>query len=104
MKLLEKDVQRQILDYCKVMRIFVQRRNVAGVQRLNGGKYVQLGKRGMSDLWGIVRGVHFECEVKRPGKKPTPEQIEWLNDCAAAGARAFWADSLEQFIEGLKGL
>lgn len=102
MKPLEKDIQRAILDYCKAERIFVQRRNVAGVQKLSGNRYVQLGKKGMADLWGIVKGIHFECEVKRPGKKPTPEQIAWLNLCSIYGARAFWADSLEMFIQELK--
>lgn len=103
-KLLERDVQRLIVDYCKAHSIFVQRRNVAGVQKLSGNRYVQLGKRGQADLWGILRGVHWECEVKRPGEKPKPDQVEWLTDCAQAGARAFWADSLEMFIEGLRGL
>jgi hypothetical protein len=99
MKVLEKDIQRAILDYCKAHRLFVQRRNVAGVQKLNGGRYVKLGTRGMSDLWGIKNGTHWECEVKRPGCEPSDFQIAWLNDCQAAGARAFWCDSLDCFIE-----
>lgn len=99
-KILESDIQRTILAYCAVSRIFVKRRNVAGAQQLNGGRWVRLGTKGMSDLWGILKdGRHFECEVKAPGKKPTDDQLRWLDEVRAAGALAFWADSLDGFIE-----
>ena len=62
-KPLERDIQRAILDYCAAERIFVRRRNVAGKQRLSGGYYVNLGTKGMSDLWLIVKGHHVECEL-----------------------------------------
>ena len=104
MKILEKDIQRAILDYCKAHRLFVQRRNVAGIQKLSGNRYVRLGTRGQADLWGIKNGIHWECEVKRPGEEPSMHQIAWLNDCATAGARAFWTDSLDGFIEVMETL
>lgn len=96
----EKDIQKAILDYCHAMRIFVQRRNVAGIQKLNGDRYVRLGTKGMADLWGIAKsGRHWECEVKRPGNQPTPEQQQWLDNCAASGACAFWTASVDHFID-----
>lgn len=97
------EVQAPILDYCAKSGIFVERRNVAGAQKLHG-HWVKLGTKGQSDLWGILRnGRHFECEVKAKGEEPTGEQLEWLRKCAAAGALAFWCDSLEDFIEVMEG-
>lgn len=99
-KLRERDIQASILDYCAKTGIFAQRRNVAGMQRLTGGHYVRLGTKGEADIWGILRsGRHFECEVKIPGKEPSDEQRAWLEDCKAAGALAFWTDSLDDFMK-----
>lgn len=98
----ESAVQRAILDYCAAERIFVQRRNVAGVQRMTGGHYVRLGTKGQSDLWGILDGRHWECEVKKPGEIPTQAQLDWLVECARAGAVAFWCDSLDGFTEQIR--
>lgn len=104
-KPLERDVTRAILDYCAAERIFIRRRNVAGAQKLSGGRYVNLGKKGMSDLWGIMpkSGRHFECEVKREGETPRQNQEQWLAECADAGGLSFWCDSLEDFIEVMTG-
>ncbi len=102
-KPLERDIQRAILDYCAAHRIFVQRRNVAGMTKIKDS-YIRLGTRGQCDLWGIKNGMHWECEVKRQGKEPTPEQWKWIHMCWEAGARAFWCDSLEGFIENIEGL
>lgn len=101
----ERDIQASILDYCAKTGIFARRRNVAGMQRLTGGHYVRLGTKGEADIWFILPGGrHGECEVKRPGERPSPEQNEWLNVCALAGAYAFWVDSLDEFIEIIKRL
>lgn len=99
--MLERDVLALILDYCAAERIFVQRRNVGALKI--GKRFIRFAKPGQSDLWGILwNGRHFECEVKRPGKVPTDLQFGWLDECRALGAVAFWANSLEMFIDGLK--
>lgn len=98
----EADILRLILDWCKANRIFVRRRNVAGAQKLHGS-YVRLGNKGEADLWGILPGGrHFECELKKPGKEPGKEQLEWLSECRGAGAVAFWCDSLDEFVEWMQ--
>jgi len=99
----ERDVQAAIIDYCHAEGIFVRRRNVAGGQKLTGGRYVRLGTKGEADLWGILCGRHWECEVKRKGETPRTEQLAWLELCAQAGALAFWVDSLDDFIAIVTG-
>lgn len=99
----ERDIQQSILDYCAKAGIFARRRNVAGAQRMPDGSFVRLGTKGQSDIWGILKyGKHFECEIKRPGEEPSDTQMQWLRDCASAGALAFWTDNLDEFIEIVK--
>lgn len=95
----ESDIKADILDYCKKAGIFIQRRNVAGVQRLHG-HFVKLGTKGQADFYGVLKpsGRHFECELKKPGEVPSEEQKQWLADCEHHGALAFWTDSLDGFI------
>lgn len=52
---------------------------------------------GLPDLLIVLRGLAVFCEVKRPGQKPTPLQAHQLQEWQAAGAVAFWADSLDVF-------
>lgn len=93
-------IVKSILEYCEVSGIFARRRNIAGAQKLQSGNWVRLGTKGEADIWAILKGGrHVEIEVKKPGEKPTPEQFEWLRQCAAQGAFAFWCTSLDEFIE-----
>ena len=96
----ERDVVKVILDYCSAEGIFIHRRNV-GAMKIDQ-RYIRFAKRGSADLWGIYRGRHMECEVKRPGEVPTKEQYDWLNLCAEEGGISIWADSLDMFIQALK--
>lgn len=99
-KVLERDVKRAVLDYCAAERVFVQVRNVGAVKI--DKRFIRFAKPGQADLWFIMNGRHGECELKAPGKKPTDEQLRWLEECRAAGAIAFYADSLDMFIEKLR--
>jgi hypothetical protein len=57
------------------------------------------GVAGDPDLYGSVAGRHFEIEVKRPGKKPTPLQRERLKQWAVSGATVGVANSVEEALE-----
>lgn len=51
------------------------------------------------DYAGIKNGIYWTCEVKAIGKKPSQNQqytIDFWND---NGCSAFYADSLDMFIE-----
>lgn len=51
------------------------------------------------DYAGVRNGIYWTCEAKATGKKPTDNQqytiYFWINE----GCIAFWADSLDMFIE-----
>ena len=42
--------------------------------------------------------LHFHIEVKKPGKKPTPVQMEWMKTAAVDGVVVLWADSVEMMV------
>lgn len=45
-----------------------------------------MGVAGDPDLYGSIRGRHFEIEVKRPGCTPTELQLARLRDWERSGA------------------
>jgi hypothetical protein len=89
---------------CKVFR-----RNVGGEVRYYRGKrrFVSWGQPGAADLWGILpdkHSRHFECEIKRPGKRPRARQVKWLRTMNSPGTPAFWTDNLEDLERIIRAL
>jgi hypothetical protein len=76
---------------CKLVRWYDNETGVAkfGAARVKYG----LGK-GSADLVGIRRtdGRFVALELKKPGEKPMPHQLEWLAGVAFAGGLALWTD------------
>lgn len=60
--------------------------------------WVMLAKKGTPDRFFIMSGRIYFIEVKRRGKKPTPEQIERHDELRRAGAVIIVADSIDSFI------
>lgn len=60
-------------------------------------------KRGVSDIIGVLpkNGRALFLELKAPGKRPTPDQVQFLTEMAAAGALAFWADNARDVVARL---
>lgn len=96
----ERDMLRAFKSYMMSRGWIVFRRHVG--QFRVGDRKVVVEQRGASDLYGILTGplagVHFECEVKRPGAWPTPYQVAWLRVMNRAGARAFWCDRPSRLV------
>lgn len=58
------------------------------------------GRNGIPDtIAGCVGGGVVLIEFKRPGKRPTEQQMRRTGELRAAGARADWADSVERYRE-----
>lgn len=93
---LESDIQTQIVDYLRAQQA---RGRIVWFARCNGGSVLSMHKgrrsftrfyalylrgaepahKGMADLHGMLPGGrYFALEVKRPGEKPTPEQLAFL--------------------------
>ena len=77
----EKDVQAAIVDIARLLHwrsyhTFDSRKSEAGFPDLV-----------------LVRERVIYVEVKRSGQRPRPEQVEWLNALAAAGAEVYvWTE------------
>lgn len=108
---LESEVQASIVASLRGLRCEVFRRNVIAVpipaEGNSARRFVRAGEPGMSDLWGFypveTRGPavevaswnHFEIEAKRPGERPTLDQVLWLRRVNRLTGAAFWADSAD---------
>lgn len=105
MKLTEKQIQNQILDYlaylpgCKAwpnqsMGVYDPVRKTF---RRQGGHH----NRGVADIIGIYRGWMICIEVKSATGKLASHQAEFLEEMNQRGAIAFVARSLEDVIAKL---
>lgn len=105
----EKQLQDAILDYLNRRGHFAYRQN-AGMFFIKHGektRAIQVAIKGASDIIGVTTttdktkcGIAIAIEVKRPGGKPKPEQVEYINQYEKRGAYAFVTDSLE-YVMGL---
>lgn len=96
----ERDVQRAVMAACAAHGVAIYRRNT-GAMRNSAGRLVRFGRRGDTDLYGVVavgprRGMAVYVEVKQPGKRPTVDQVSRLMEMNIAGAIAFWVDDAEE--------
>ena len=91
-KLTEKDITKAIRDLLKALGIWHWKQWQGSMSQ----------PKGVSDILGIYQGRMVAIEVKRPGRKPTPQQQAFLDRVKREGGIAFWADSVEAVMEGLK--
>lgn len=96
---LERDVQRAVVATLQAFGCVVHRRNTGAMTATYKGKsrFVRYSEKGAADLWAVapVTGAHWEIEVKRPGGRPTPDQMNWLLAHNGIGkAAAFWVDNV----------
>ena len=96
----ESVIQRQAMQLLRSYHWLVFRRNTGATRATHKGKtrFVRFSEPGMSDLWCLMAGpttaVHVEIEIKRPGERPTPDQVRWLLLMTLHGVPAFWVDNL----------
>jgi hypothetical protein len=88
---LEKDIQSTICDYLAARRYFFWRQNTSPtVQKsADGWQFRRMAKhamRGVPDIILVHVGKPYFLEVKRPGTKQSPDQIEFQRRAEAAGA------------------
>ena len=93
----EIPIQKQIIDYLKLMGFIVFRLN-AGKGRYN--QY--LCPNGTPDLMAIKKHHHVWIEVKAGKNEPTPEQEEMHKKLRAAGQIVITVRSLDEVREWLE--
>ena len=93
----ESQLQNAILD------MLLQHHNVShahvmttGKIKGRGGHWITLGYPGVSDIIGMTKtGKFFAIEVKKPGEKPTKQQLEYLEMVEDNGGLADWVTNVE---------
>lgn len=100
---LENEVKRECLEICENHpNIIWAKRMNTGVLKGYGGKPVRFGFVGLSDIIGqVTGGVFFAWEVKRPGERPSTEQMEFLKTVAWSGGFCGWSDNAERLLSSL---
>lgn len=64
------------------------------------GQIVHVGTHGESDIDGHRSdGMAFYLEIKVPGKRPRPDQLQFLEAMRRTGAIAGWCTSVEEAIK-----
>lgn len=98
---LEKEIQKVILDYLEARHIFCWKEHSGGLLVDGGTRYMPIGLRGKSDIFGIYKGKFLAIEVKRPSGVLTEEQQSFLDRVNREGGIAFVARNLEDVINTL---
>lgn len=93
LKIKEADVRKSIYKWCKIMGWYYYW-NLQGMG----------SKPGLSDLVLIKNGVVIWVEVKKPGGKQSPRQIDFENEITAYGANYVVACSYKDIEDYIKKL
>ena len=97
----EQQIKKSIADYLRLKKFIVINHRNVGIFKQDTKRYIPLpaGEKGVSDLIGCSPDGRFlAVEVKRPGGKATPDQIEFLERVKASGGIAVLAYSLEDVL------
>lgn len=85
-------------DITKAIRILLTQYGVWHYKHFGGFA----GRKGISDIVGIYQARPLYIEVKRPGNKPTPEQVRFLDEVNTNGGIGFVAYGTQDVIERLR--
>jgi len=96
----EVPIQRAILDYLTLKRIFHYRNNSGGFKDSNNHFY-RFGALGSPDIICVIKGQFIGIEVKAPKGKQSDHQKEFQTNLEAAGGRYLLARSLDDVMNYL---
>ena len=90
------------LNYLQARRIFHWRNNTGAVQ-IAPGRFMRFGRKGASDILGILPGGRLLCvECKAQGGRLSPEQKQFLADVRELGALALVVRGWWELDEALR--
>ena len=98
----ESEIQTRIMIALSELGCTVWRNNTGAYK--DGARYIRYGlAKGSSDLIGMTPcGRFLAVEVKQPGKKPTNDQINFINHVNSKNGVAFIGYSPGQAIQEIK--
>jgi hypothetical protein len=92
-KLVENDVERACLDLLRLHGYYVVRLQSA-LLKTPDGRWIRVGEPGLPDY--VCVKSDFFLEVKAPGRKLSPAQINKIFELEACGFRVATIDSVER--------
>lgn len=97
----EQEIQKQILDYLRIRKFVCFKHHSTGSTVRNGEVvFLAYGQKGISDIICCSpKGNFVAIEVKKPGNKPSPEQLDFIERVKATGAIAFVAYSVQDVLD-----
>lgn len=106
----EREIQNTILEYLAARRVFHYRQNTGAVKFGGSGvgsngetrsRFIRFGVVGAPDIVAVVDGRYVGIEVKRPGSKQSPGQVQFARDLLKAGGDYILATSVEDVAKAL---
>ena len=96
----ESDIQKQILDYLRLKGCLVFKVNNGGVYIKKLNRYMKSPQKGISDIVGETKkGLFLAIEVKKKYNKPSPEQLDFIEQVKARGGIGLVAYCLEDVMK-----
>jgi len=96
----EADLQKTILDYLRLKKCLVFKVNNGGVYIKKRNCYMRSPMRGVSDIIGCTqKGRMIAIEVKMKGKKPSSEQLDFIEQVKSRGGITAVAYTLDDIIK-----
>jgi len=89
----EKITQKSILEYIKSRGGVAVKINNGGIRKPDG-KFIPPRQKGVSDILACYKGKFIAIEVKDIGKKPSDNQVAFLDQVINAEGLAICADNL----------
>lgn len=85
------------MDFFEANGAIVVKINNVGIRKPDGSM-IPPRQKGISDLIVCYKGRFVAIEVKSEGRKPTDNQLVFINNVKAAGGWAMWTDNIEDAI------
>lgn len=95
--MLEKEIQKSILQYLSLKRVFHWRNNSGALQTQHGG-FIRFGAVGSPDIFVIKKGICFGLECKTKKGRLSDGQLLFSEDFAKAGGVYCVVRSLDDVI------
>ena len=99
-KVLEKEIQKAILDWLGYNKIFHYRNATTGIFMSNG-RWKTSQSKGSPDIIAVIKGRYIGIEVKAESKKQSPAQKEFQKNLEKAGGKYILAYSMDEVIHAL---
>lgn len=100
-KLLEKDIQRTIIEYLGYKKVFHYRNNSRAIKlpRRGGEGLYFFGTPGSPDVVAVIKGQYVGIEVKTDKGHQSPIQEQFQERLEKAGGRYILARSVDDIIK-----